>query len=46
LTYELEVPRKEPLLWLADAIAWSYAKGGDWQRRVNPLISGVTKVAS
>lgn len=46
LTYELEVPRKEPLLWLADVIAWSYAKGGDWQRRVNPLISGVTKVAS
>lgn len=28
----------EPLLWIADAIAWSHAKGGDWRRRVEPMV--------
>jgi hypothetical protein len=26
------------MLWAADAIAWSYTKGGDWLRRVSPMI--------
>lgn len=28
----------EPIIWIADAIAWSYARGGDFKRRVDPLI--------
>lgn len=28
----------EPIIWIADAIAWSYARGGDFKRRVEPLI--------
>lgn len=41
LTYRFEAPQLEPLLWVADAVAWSYTKGGDWMRRAKPLISGV-----
>lgn len=42
LTYALEAPHQEPLLWIADAIAWSFAKGGEWRRRAAPLIEGIT----
>lgn len=38
VTYTHETAHQEPLLWIADAIAWSYAKGGDWRRRVQPMI--------
>jgi hypothetical protein len=38
LTYAHETAHQEPLLWIADAIAWSYAKGGDWRRRAQPMI--------
>lgn len=42
LSYAHESPHQQPLLWVADAIAWSFTKGGDWKRRADPLISGVT----
>ena len=29
---------QEPLLWSADALAWAYGAGGDWRRRVDPLL--------
>ncbi|TCL86147.1 hypothetical protein EDF31_10442 [Curtobacterium sp. PhB142] len=38
LTYAHETAHHEPLLWAADAIAWSQAKGGDWRRRTQPMI--------
>lgn len=44
LAYSFEEPHREPLLWVSDAIAWCYTKGGDWRRRVTPLISGITEV--
>lgn len=44
LAYALEAPHLEPLLWVADAIAWSHTKGGDWKRRVDPLIAGFTRL--
>jgi hypothetical protein len=28
----------EPLLWAADAIAWSYSKGGNWLRRISAMV--------
>lgn len=46
LAYTFEAPHGEPLLWVADAVAWSYAKGGDWRRRASPLISGVTLLST
>ena len=39
--YRLEAPQDEPLLWVADGIAWGYAKGGMWRARVAPLIIAV-----
>ena len=33
------VPRhQEPLLWVADAVAWCLNRGGDWERMVRPMI--------
>jgi hypothetical protein len=32
----------EPLLWMADIIAWAHGRGGQWRRRVAPAVSGVT----
>jgi predicted kinase len=29
---------EEPLLWAPDALAWAYSAGGDWRRRVDPLV--------
>lgn len=45
LSYSLETPHQEPLLWMADAIAWSYTKGGEWKQRADPLIAGITKLS-
>ena len=28
----------EPLLWVADAVAWCVNRGGEWERMVRPLI--------
>lgn len=42
LSYAFETAHHEPLLWVADAIAWSYTKGGDWKRHSQPLITGIT----
>jgi len=46
LSYTLEAPHLEPLLWVADAIAWSYTKGGEWKQRADPLIAGITILAA
>ena len=32
----------EPLLWIADALAWSWTRGGDWRERVEAM--GVTRI--
>ena len=31
----------EPIVWIADAIAWSYARGGDFRRRAMKVIECV-----
>jgi hypothetical protein len=36
LQYELLAPHLDPLLWIPDAIAWSWAKGGEWRQLVTP----------
>lgn len=38
LKYKHALPHEQPLLWVSDALAWCYAKGGDWRRRVDPII--------
>lgn len=29
---------QEPIVWAADAIAWSYSRGGDFKRRAQLLV--------
>lgn len=43
-TYKHMRATEEPLLAIPDAIAWSYARGGDWRRRVEPLVRRVVRV--
>jgi hypothetical protein len=31
-------PQEEPVLWVADAVAWAVGAGGDWRRRVAPML--------
>ncbi|MCO5970015.1 hypothetical protein [Actinoallomurus soli] len=38
LSYAHLRPHEEPALWLPDALAWTYGAGGDWRRRVQPII--------
>lgn len=42
VTYEHMRSHEEPVLWLADAVAWCYGAGGDWRRRVQPVVKTVT----
>ncbi|WP_309109785.1 hypothetical protein [Saccharothrix sp.] len=34
----------DPLLWLADIAAWCHGAGGDWARRIAPVIGSVTRL--
>lgn len=34
----------EPLLSIPDVIAWSWARGGEWRRRVAPIVTDVIDV--
>lgn len=36
-TYEHLPAHGEPLLWIPDAVAWSWGRGGEWLSRVNDL---------
>lgn len=42
--YEHLLPHEEPLLWLADAIAWCYGAGARWRPRVDAFITRVVQV--
>jgi hypothetical protein len=44
LTYEHLLPHEEPLLWLADAVAWCYGAGPRWRPRVESLITRVVLI--
>lgn len=44
LYYDHMKPHEEPLLWVSDAVAWCVAKGGDWKKRVNPVITSTVRV--
>jgi hypothetical protein len=34
LSWALIVPKLDPLLWIPDAVAWAWARGGLWRQRV------------
>ena len=41
VTYQLVPAAAEPLLWIPDAIAWCWARGGEWKQAVAPLVAKV-----
>jgi hypothetical protein len=41
LAYEHLCPHEDPVLAIADAVAWAYGAGADWRRRVAPTIDAV-----
>ena len=41
LSFEHLKPDQDPLLWLPDCFAWPVGAGGDWRRRVRPLLDGI-----
>ena len=41
LSFEHLTPDQDPLLWLPDCLAWPVGAGGDWRRRVEPLLAVV-----
>jgi hypothetical protein len=44
LTYEHLTSHCDPLMWIADVVGWCHGAGGDWKRRVLPLVSTVIEV--
>lgn len=44
LSYEHLTATAEPLLAVPDAVAWAWARGGEWRQLVRPLIKAVRKV--
>lgn len=41
--YEHRRAASEPLLWVPDAVAWSYGRGGKWGPLVAPIIDRVVR---
>ena len=44
LRYQHQRASAEQLLAIPDAIAWCWAKGGDWRRRIQPVVTTVRRV--
>ncbi len=44
LRYSHAQAASEPLLAIPDAVAWCWAKGGDWRQRIRPAITAVRQV--
>ena len=44
--YSHQPSAHEPILWIPDAMAWAWGRGGEWRRRVERLglINSVTRV--
>jgi hypothetical protein len=40
LGYRHQRAYEEPLLALPDAVAWCWARSGDWRRRIGPILTG------
>jgi hypothetical protein len=38
LVFDHKIGELEPMLWIADAVAWAFGAGGHWRRLVNPII--------
>ncbi|MFI9811119.1 DUF3800 domain-containing protein [Saccharothrix variisporea] len=43
-SYEHFESAGEPLLWLADIVAWCHGAGGDWARRIRPVVGDLIRL--
>lgn len=41
IVYEHIQSSAEPALWVSDAVAWCMGAGGDWHRRINPVVTRI-----
>jgi hypothetical protein len=44
MSYRHERAATEPLLCVPDAVAWCWAKRGDWRRRIEPVVTRVRRL--
>jgi hypothetical protein len=44
LVFEHRRGSAEPMLWVADAIAWAHGAGANWRLLIEPVIDGVTEL--
>ena len=44
LHYQHQQPHTEPLLAIPDAIAWCWAKGGQWRSLISPAVESTREV--
>ncbi len=43
-SYDHMPPHGDPLLWIADALAWCSSAGGAWRQRIDPMIAASRNV--
>lgn len=43
-SYDHHDSKQEPLCWIADAAGWCFGAGGDWRRRIMPIIDDVIEL--
>jgi hypothetical protein len=46
VVYEHMESWTEPALWISDAVAWCHGAGGDWKRRISPMVANVTDIGT
>ncbi|MBY8848247.1 hypothetical protein [Saccharothrix longispora] len=44
ISYEHLASHGDPALWVPDAVAWCQGAGGDWRRRVAPVVETVVDI--
>ena len=44
LQYQHVAPADHSVLWVSDALAWCHQAGGEWIKRAEPIVGGITKL--
>jgi len=44
LQYQHVAPADHSVLWVSDAVAWCHQAGGEWTKRAEPIVGGITKL--
>ena len=44
LVWDHRAPAEEPLLWIADGIAWAAGAGGTWRELIAPIVEGTIEL--